>query len=93
MPHPPVDLIRKHTGDGPDFRTATAATSQLFTKDPEFWKSVHLGGDEQEAVLAAAAAAAKKAWRDKLLVEDPHLRTYGVSTDTPAQVSRRHTLV
>jgi hypothetical protein len=86
VPCPPISTVRKHTGDGPDFRSATAATSQLFTKDPEFWKSVHLGGDEQEAVLAAAAAAAKKEWRDKLKVEDPHLHTYGVNLDTPTQV-------
>jgi hypothetical protein len=44
----------------------------LFTQDPAFWRTVHLGGDGYEEQLAQQAAAAKAAWADKVVVKDIH---------------------
>jgi hypothetical protein len=43
----------------------------LFTQDPAFWQTVHLGGDGWEAQQAADAAAARAAWASKVVVSDP----------------------
>ncbi|WIA32397.1 hypothetical protein OEZ86_003226 [Tetradesmus obliquus] len=42
----------------------------LFTRDPAFWQTVHMGGDGWEAQQAAAAAAAKLEWAAKVVVKD-----------------------
>ncbi|WIA12268.1 hypothetical protein OEZ85_012330 [Tetradesmus obliquus] len=42
----------------------------LFTHDPAFWQTLHMGGDGWEEQQAAAAAAAKAEWAAKVVVKD-----------------------
>jgi hypothetical protein len=59
----------------------------LFTQDPEFWQTVHLGGDGWEEYLAQRAAAAKQEWADKVVVEDIHFHALpGTGDKAAAQV-------
>jgi hypothetical protein len=63
----------------------------LFTQDPEFWKTVHLGGDGWEDCLAQRAAAAKQEWVDKVVVKDVHFHALpGTGDKAAAQVRSNH---
>jgi hypothetical protein len=60
----------------------------LFTQDPAFWRTVHLGGDGYEEQLAQQAAAAKAAWADRVVVKDIHFHGLpGTGDKASAQVS------
>lgn len=50
----------------------------LFTQDPAFWCTVHLGGDGYEEQLAQQAAAAKAAWADRVVVKDKAAHFHGL---------------
>lgn len=59
----------------------------LFTQDPEFWQTVHLGGDGWEDYLAQRAAAAKQEWAHKVVVKDIHFHAIpGTGDKAAAQV-------
>jgi hypothetical protein len=59
----------------------------LFTQDPGFWQTVHLGGDGYEEYLAQQAAAAKAEWADKVVVKDVHFHGLpGTGDKAAAQV-------
>jgi len=59
----------------------------LFTQDPAFWQTVHLGGDGWEEHLAQQAAAAKAAWAGKVVVKDTHFHALpGTGDKAAAQV-------
>lgn len=60
----------------------------LFTRDPGFWQTVHLGGDCCEEQQAAAAAAAKAEWAARVVVEDPAIHIVpGTGDKASAQAS------
>lgn len=62
----------------------------LFTQDPDFWTTVHLGGDGWEEQLAQQAAAARAQWADKVVVKDTHFHALpGTGDKAAAQVQRR----
>jgi hypothetical protein len=59
----------------------------LFTQDPGFWQTVHLGGDGYEEYLAQQAAAARAEWADKVVVKDVHFHGLpGTGDKAAAQV-------
>jgi hypothetical protein len=43
--------------------------SSTVEKNTDFWKSVHLGGDEARKIQEDALAAEKKAWKEKVVVD------------------------
>jgi hypothetical protein len=62
----------------------------LFTQDPAFWTTVHLGGDGWEEQLAQQAAAAKAQWADKVVVKHTHFHALpGTGDKAAAQVRNR----
>jgi hypothetical protein len=59
----------------------------LFTQDPAFWQTVHLGGDGWDQQQVEAAAAAKAEWAARLVVKDPVLHVVpGTGHKAAAQV-------
>lgn len=69
----------------PDFISATHG-SELFTTDPEFWKTVHITGDGWDEYQQQLRAKGKQEWRSKVVVKDVTFHTLAVTTDTPVQV-------
>jgi hypothetical protein len=50
-----------------DFATAVRGpASGVFAREPEYWQTVHLGGDGWEAALAEKRRLEKEAWRGKV---------------------------
>lgn len=67
-------VFRKGPTEGPDFQSLVHGPSGgLFTTDPAYWQTVHLGGACWEQQLAAQKAAEKQEWADKVVVKDIHV--------------------
>lgn len=63
------------------------APGGLFTTDPAYWQTVHLGGDCWEEQLAAAKAGARADWAAKVVVKDPAIHVIpGTGDKASAQV-------
>lgn len=57
--------------------------------DPQAFRSVHLGGENQARIIAEAAAQEKKEWRDKIVVDNLTVQVGGFKIrDKPLQVNR-----
>ncbi len=53
--------------DRPDFHTSVRGpASGVFATEPEFWQTVHLGGDGWEAALEEKRRREKELWRSKV---------------------------
>ena len=69
-----ADSIR--TGRRP-FQTRIRADALFGARDPEYWTSVHLGGDGLAAELAALRRREREEWAAKVVVDDLTFRVVG----------------
>ncbi|CAK9115561.1 Uncharacterized protein FLJ43738 [Durusdinium trenchii] len=87
---------RDRAEHGPDFDCIPTNDYVLFggyhrdgSRNPDFFRSVHLAGSGSDAEAQAAKQLAEKEWRDKVIVDSLSFQAHqGIKTDKPSQLDK-----
>ena len=72
----------------PYFNSTVNNATGIFEKNPEYFKTVHIGGAGREKEEEATKRAEREAWENKVVVEDKVMRLTLPRTDRVCQVDR-----